>query len=72
MQIKASVPATPQKEPSLKPPVVRLDSRTGQKPGKTKGHEMINTVKLIVPGLPRKPASESIRLNEEGQIEGLF
>lgn len=27
---------------------------------------------MTMPGLPRKPASESIRLNEEGQIEGLF
>jgi formate--tetrahydrofolate ligase len=27
---------------------------------------------MTMPGLPRKPAAESIRLNEEGQIEGLF
>lgn len=27
---------------------------------------------MTMPGLPRHPASESIRLNEEGQIEGLF
>ncbi|WP_298802340.1 formate--tetrahydrofolate ligase [uncultured Lentibacter sp.] len=27
---------------------------------------------MTMPGLPRKPASESIRLNEAGQIEGLF
>jgi len=25
-----------------------------------------------MPGLPSKPASESIMLNESGQIEGLF
>ena len=27
---------------------------------------------MTMPGLPRKPASESIRLNDEGLIEGLF
>jgi len=27
---------------------------------------------MTMPGLPRKPASESIRLNDDGQIEGLF
>ena len=27
---------------------------------------------MTMPGLPRKPAAESIRLNEEGEIEGLF
>jgi formate--tetrahydrofolate ligase len=27
---------------------------------------------MTMPGLPRKPAAELIRLNEEGQIEGLF
>ncbi|EAU42547.1 formate-tetrahydrofolate ligase [Fulvimarina pelagi HTCC2506] len=27
---------------------------------------------MTMPGLPRKPAAESIRLNEQGQIEGLF
>ncbi len=27
---------------------------------------------MTMPGLPRKPAAESIRLNEAGQIEGLF
>ena len=27
---------------------------------------------MTMPGLPRKPASESIRLNDAGQIEGLF
>lgn len=27
---------------------------------------------MTMPGLPRHPASESIHLNEEGQIEGLF
>ena len=27
---------------------------------------------MTMPGLPRKPAAESIRLNDQGQIEGLF
>ena len=27
---------------------------------------------MTMPGLPRTPAAESIRLNEEGLIEGLF
>jgi formate--tetrahydrofolate ligase len=27
---------------------------------------------MTMPGLPRKPASETIHLNDEGQIEGLF
>ena len=27
---------------------------------------------MTMPGLPRVPASESIRLNNDGQIEGLF
>jgi len=27
---------------------------------------------MTMPGLPRKPAAESITLNEEGEIEGLF
>ncbi|MGI9354704.1 MAG: formate--tetrahydrofolate ligase, partial [Rhizobiaceae bacterium] len=27
---------------------------------------------MTMPGLPRKPSSESIMLNEAGQIEGLF
>jgi formate--tetrahydrofolate ligase len=27
---------------------------------------------MTMPGLPRKPAAESIRLNDEGEIEGLF
>ena len=27
---------------------------------------------MTMPGLPRKPAAESIRLNEEGLVEGLF
>ena len=27
---------------------------------------------MTMPGLPRHPSAESIRLNEEGQIEGLF
>ena len=27
---------------------------------------------MTMPGLPRVPASESIRLNDAGQIEGLF
>ena len=27
---------------------------------------------MTMPGLPRKPSAESIRLNDEGQIEGLF
>jgi formate--tetrahydrofolate ligase len=27
---------------------------------------------MTMPGLPRVPASEAIRLNAEGQIEGLF
>ncbi|MGB0846948.1 MAG: formate--tetrahydrofolate ligase [Thiolinea sp.] len=27
---------------------------------------------MTMPGLPRKPASESIHLNDDGQIEGLF
>ena len=27
---------------------------------------------MTMPGLPRKPAAESIRLNDAGQIEGLF
>jgi formate--tetrahydrofolate ligase len=27
---------------------------------------------MTMPGLPRKPAAETIRLNDEGQIEGLF
>jgi formate--tetrahydrofolate ligase len=27
---------------------------------------------MTMPGLPRKPASETIRLNDDGQIEGLF
>jgi formate--tetrahydrofolate ligase len=27
---------------------------------------------MTMPGLPRVPASESIRLNADGQIEGLF
>ncbi|SHH26664.1 cytochrome c oxidase cbb3-type subunit 1 [Cognatishimia maritima] len=51
MQIKAANPQQKQKGPSLKPPVVRLDSSDGHQLGKTKGHEMINTVKLIVLGL---------------------
>ena len=27
---------------------------------------------MTMPGLPRKPAAESIRLNDEGEVEGLF
>jgi formate--tetrahydrofolate ligase len=27
---------------------------------------------MTMPGLPRLPAANSIRLNEQGQIEGLF
>ena len=27
---------------------------------------------MTMPGLPSKPAAESIHLNEDGQIEGLF
>ncbi|MDG1431145.1 MAG: formate--tetrahydrofolate ligase, partial [Paracoccaceae bacterium] len=27
---------------------------------------------MTMPGLPRKPASETIHLNDDGQIEGLF
>ena len=27
---------------------------------------------MTMPGLPRKPAAESIRFNDEGLIEGLF
>ena len=27
---------------------------------------------MTMPGLPRKPAAESIRINEEGLVEGLF
>jgi formate--tetrahydrofolate ligase len=27
---------------------------------------------MTMPGLPRVPAANSIRLNEQGQIEGLF
>ncbi|RFC62869.1 formate--tetrahydrofolate ligase [Fulvimarina endophytica] len=27
---------------------------------------------MTMPGLPRKPAAETIRLNEKGQVEGLF
>ncbi|MCE8511052.1 formate--tetrahydrofolate ligase, partial [Ruegeria pomeroyi] len=27
---------------------------------------------MTMPGLPRKPAAETIRLNDAGQIEGLF
>jgi formate--tetrahydrofolate ligase len=27
---------------------------------------------MTMPGLPRKPAAESITLNEKGEIEGLF
>jgi len=27
---------------------------------------------MTMPGLPRVPAAETIRLNDEGQIEGLF
>ncbi|MDK3075812.1 formate--tetrahydrofolate ligase, partial [Sedimentitalea sp. JM2-8] len=27
---------------------------------------------MTMPGLPRVPSSESIRLNDAGQIEGLF
>jgi formate--tetrahydrofolate ligase len=27
---------------------------------------------MRMPGLPRVPAAEQIRLNEQGQIEGLF
>jgi formate--tetrahydrofolate ligase len=27
---------------------------------------------MTMPGLPSRPASENIRLNEDGQIEGLF
>lgn len=27
---------------------------------------------MTMPGLPRKPAAESIRFNDEGEIEGLF
>ena len=51
MQIKAADHQQKQKGLSLKPPVVRLDSSNGRQLGKTKGHEMINTIKLIVLGL---------------------
>ncbi|WP_144435623.1 formate--tetrahydrofolate ligase, partial [Roseovarius atlanticus] len=27
---------------------------------------------MTMPGLPSRPASENIRLNADGQIEGLF
>ncbi|MEM8752795.1 MAG: formate--tetrahydrofolate ligase, partial [Pseudomonadota bacterium] len=27
---------------------------------------------MTMPGLPRKPAAETIRFNETGEIEGLF
>jgi formate--tetrahydrofolate ligase len=27
---------------------------------------------MTMPGLPRKPAAESIRINAEGNVEGLF
>jgi len=27
---------------------------------------------MTMPGLPRKPAAENIRLDKTGQIEGLF
>jgi len=27
---------------------------------------------MTMPGLPRVPAANSIRLNDQGQIEGLF
>jgi Formate-tetrahydrofolate ligase (EC 6.3.4.3) len=27
---------------------------------------------MTMPGLPSRPASESIRLNADGEIEGLF
>ncbi len=27
---------------------------------------------MTMPGLPKKPAAETIRLNEQGEIEGLF
>jgi formate--tetrahydrofolate ligase len=27
---------------------------------------------MTMPGLPRKPAAETIRINDKGQIEGLF
>ena len=27
---------------------------------------------MTMPGLPRKPAADSIRVNSEGEIEGLF
>ena len=27
---------------------------------------------MTMPGLPRKPAADSIRVNEAGEIEGLF
>ncbi|HAC80763.1 MAG TPA: formate--tetrahydrofolate ligase, partial [Deltaproteobacteria bacterium] len=27
---------------------------------------------MTMPGLPRKPAAEAIRINDEGLVEGLF
>ena len=27
---------------------------------------------MTMPGLPRRPAAEAIRLNEAGEVEGLF
>jgi formate--tetrahydrofolate ligase len=27
---------------------------------------------MTMPGLPRKPAADTIKLNQKGQIEGLF
>ncbi|MEL0215131.1 MAG: formate--tetrahydrofolate ligase [Burkholderiaceae bacterium] len=27
---------------------------------------------MTMPGLPRKPAAETIRINKNGEIEGLF
>jgi formate--tetrahydrofolate ligase len=27
---------------------------------------------MTMPGLPRVPAAESIRINSQGQVEGLF
>ena len=33
---------------------------------------MITGEIMTMPGLPKKPAAETIRLDEKGQIEGLF
>ena len=36
------------------------------------GETMTMTMTMTMPGLPRKPAAETIRLNDAGEIMGLF